>query len=45
MNILITTSVTPDTAQIEQQLGNAPQNSDSSPAAIAVKYVKVWAFK
>jgi hypothetical protein len=45
VNILITTSVTPDTAQIEQQLGNAPQNSDSSPAAIAVKYVKVWTFK
>jgi hypothetical protein len=45
VNILITTSVTPDTMQIEQQLGNAPQNSDSSPAAVAVKYVKVWTFK
>jgi hypothetical protein len=45
VNILITTSVTPDNAQIEQQLGNAPQNSDSSPAAMAVKYVKVWSFK
>jgi hypothetical protein len=45
VNILITTSVTPDTAQIEQQLGNAPQNSDSSPAAMAVKYVKVWSYK
>jgi hypothetical protein len=45
VNILITTSVTPDTMQIEQQLGNAPQNSDSSPAAMAVKYVKVWSYK
>ena len=45
VNILITTSVTPDNMQIEQQLGNAPQNSDSSPAAMAVKYVKVWSFK
>jgi hypothetical protein len=45
VNILITTSVTPDTTQIEQQIGNAPQNSDSSPAAMAVKYVKVWTFK
>jgi hypothetical protein len=45
LNILVTTSVTPDTMQIEQQLGNAPQNSDSSPAAMAVKYVKVWSFK
>jgi hypothetical protein len=45
LNILITTSVTPDNAQIEQQLGNAPRNSDSSPATMAVKYVKVWSFK
>jgi hypothetical protein len=45
LNILITTSVTPDTSQIEQQLGNAPQNSDSSPAGMAVKYVKIWSFK
>lgn len=45
VNILITTSVTPGNVQIEQQLGNAPQNSDSSPAAMAVKYVKVWSFK
>ena len=45
VNILITTSVTPDNSQIEQQLGNSPQNSDSSPAAMAVKYVKVWSFK
>ena len=45
VNVLITTSVTPDNMEIEQELGNAPQNSDSSPAAMAVKYVKVWAFK
>ena len=45
LNILVTTSVTPDTVQIEQQLGSAPQNSDSSPAAMAVKYVKIWSFK
>jgi hypothetical protein len=31
----------PDNMQIEQQLGSAPQNSGSSPAAMAVKYVKV----
>jgi hypothetical protein len=45
LNILITTSVTPDTGQIQQELGNSPQNSDSSPAAMAVKYVKIWSFK
>jgi hypothetical protein len=45
LNILISTSVTPDIPQIQQQLGNSPQNSDSSPAGIAVKYVKIWSFK
>jgi hypothetical protein len=44
LNILITSSVTPDTSQIQQELGNSPQNSDSSPAGIAVKYVKIWSF-
>jgi hypothetical protein len=41
LNILITTSVTPDTGQIQQELGNSPQNSDSSPAGMAVNYVKI----
>jgi hypothetical protein len=45
LNILITSSVTPDTSAIEQQLGGPPINSDSSPAILAVKYVKVWSFK
>lgn len=45
LNILITTSVTPANSQVEQQIGTAPVNSDSSPATVRVKYVKVWAFK
>jgi hypothetical protein len=45
LKVLITTRVTPDTSQLKQQLGNAPQNSDSSPAGMAVKYVKIWSFK
>jgi hypothetical protein len=45
LNILITTSVTPDSSQIQQELGNSPQNSDSLPAGMAVKYVKIWSFK
>jgi hypothetical protein len=45
LNLYITTSVTPDISSIEQQLGGPPKNSDSSPATIAVKYVKVWSYK
>ena len=45
LNILITTSVTPDISQVQQTIGGSPQNSDSSPAGMAVKYVKVWTFK
>ena len=45
LNLLITTSVTPDTGETEQTIGGSPQNSDSQPAGMAVKYVKIWAFK
>jgi hypothetical protein len=45
LNIYITTSVTPDNSQIEGQLGGPPKNSSSSPATVAVKYLKVWSFK
>lgn len=45
LDLRITTSVTPDVSSVLQTIGGAPVNSDSSPAAIAVKYVKVWSFK
>jgi hypothetical protein len=45
LNILITTSVTPDISQVEQTIGGPPLNSDSSPAGMAVKYVKIWSYK
>ncbi|HEY0936470.1 MAG TPA: hypothetical protein VGD91_22375 [Trebonia sp.] len=45
LNLLITSSVTPDTGEVEQTIGHAPVNSDTSPAGMAVKYVKVWSFK
>jgi len=35
----------PDAGQIQQELGYSPQNSDSSPAGMAVTYVKIWSFK
>lgn len=45
INVLISSSVTPDTQSVQQQIGAAPVNSDSSPATITVKYVKIWAYK
>jgi len=45
LSLLITTSVTPDNGEVQAVIGNAPQNSDSSPAGLAVKYVKVWSYK
>jgi hypothetical protein len=46
VNLIISSSVTPATKAVEQTLGGtAPLNSDSSPANIAVKYVKVWTYK
>jgi len=46
LNILLNTSVTPDTSAVDKTLGGqSPQNSDSSPATVAVKYLKVWSYK
>ena len=46
LNILLNSSVTPDTSAVRKSIGgNAPQNSDSSPATVAVKYLKVWSYK
>lgn len=42
LNILLTTSVTPKAA--EQLIGGTPKNSDSSPATLAIKYLKVWSY-
>jgi hypothetical protein len=45
LNIYITTSVTPDISSIAQELGGPPVNSDSSPATISVKYLRVWSYQ
>lgn len=45
LNLLITSSVTADNSEVEQQIGGPPKNSDSQPAGLAVKYVKVWSLK
>lgn len=45
LQVTISSSVTPDISAIQQALGGPPVNSDSSPATIAVKYVKIWSYK
>ena len=46
LNLIISSSVTPSTQEVEQTIGgSAPVNSDSSPATMAVRYVKVWSYK
>jgi hypothetical protein len=42
LNILLTSSVTPGAA--EKTIGGTPKNSDSSPATLAIKYLKVWSY-
>jgi len=46
LNIILSTSVTPDTSAVDQTIGGgAPKNSDSSPATIAIKSLKIWSYK
>jgi hypothetical protein len=45
LNIYLTTGVAPDNSQVEQTIGGTPKNSDSQPATMAIKYLKVWSFK
>jgi Glycosyl hydrolases family 16 len=42
LSILLTTGVTPEAA--EQLIGGPPKNADSSPATLAIKYLKVWSY-
>jgi hypothetical protein len=45
LNILLTSTVTPDTDTARSLIGGTAVNSDSSPAAIGVKYIRVWSYK
>lgn len=44
LNILLNSTVTPDTSAGRKVIGGKPKNSDSSPASIEVKYLNVWAY-
>jgi hypothetical protein len=30
---------------VEQRIGGRPINSDSSPATLAVKYLRIWSYR
>lgn len=45
LNLLVTSTVTPKTNAAWQLIGGPEVNSDSSPATVAVKYVRVWSYK
>ena len=46
LNLIISSSVAPNTPEVDKSIGgSAPVNSDSSPATMAVRYVKVWSYK
>jgi hypothetical protein len=44
LNILLNSSVTPSTKSVEKTIGGKPKNSDSSPATMEIKYLKVWSY-
>jgi Glycosyl hydrolases family 16 len=45
LNIYLSMAVTQDSSAAQQMVGGNPVNSDSSPATLAVKYVRAWSFK
>lgn len=45
LSILITELVAPDNSEVEQEIAGPPTTSDSLPADIDVKYVRIWSFK
>jgi hypothetical protein len=44
LHILLNSAVTPRTKAAEKEIGGKPKNSDSSPATIEVKYLRVWSY-
>jgi hypothetical protein len=45
LNILLNSAVTPDTSALRKTIGGHPGNSDSSPATVEVKELRVWAYQ
>ena len=45
LNIILSTGVTPNNSSVEGIIGGAPVNSSSSSTTVAIKYLKIWAYK
>jgi hypothetical protein len=46
LNIIVSSGVTANTSAAREKLGGSPpKNSDSSPATLAIKDLKVWSYK
>jgi hypothetical protein len=45
LNIILSSTVTPKTSAAWNLIGGPEVNSDTSPATIAVKYLRVWSYK
>jgi hypothetical protein len=44
LNVLLNSAVTPSTKAAEKTIGGKPKNSDSSPATVEIKYLRVWSY-
>jgi hypothetical protein len=46
LNIIVSSGVTANTSAMQKKLGGgSPKNSDSSPATLAIKDLRVWSYK
>jgi hypothetical protein len=46
LNIIVSSGVTANTSAVQKTLGgSSPKNSDSSPATLAIKDLRVWSYK
>jgi len=45
LNIYLTMINTPDNSWVRQRIGGPPVNSVSSPATLAVKYLRIWSYR
>jgi hypothetical protein len=44
LNVILNTTVAPAVTAAEKAIGGPPENSDSSPATLKVKYLRVWSY-
>jgi hypothetical protein len=45
LNVYVTMTDTPDNSWVEGRIGGPPVNSDSSPATLMLKYLRIWSYR